>query len=409
MIKRLFVTCDFPPVSGGQSNYFRNLWSRISASDDTLLIPDRSKNYCESNHIGNTRFTRLPRGEWLLPRLGRLLGLIVAMTAAVRATKPGVIHAGQIMACGLAALWCKKTLRIPYYVYVFGADIMEFENDPLGRWLITMVLNNSTGVICCSNFTAQHVVDKFAPSAAVHTINPGVEDRFFEEKNPGALRQKLGLAGKTVLLTVGRLIERKGHELVIRSLKKLIELVPDVHYLVVGDGPVREKLEKTAAQCGVSNLVSFTGSVGDAVLPSYYHAADLFIMVPRQLGTKDIEGFGIVYLEANAAGLPVITNPALLEIMEECYCKANWVRVCTQELSTQKNVDNSATDSNWGDYTDTKLPFYDNVIEEIDAVVKKVDPAFVFVHHGKDTHQDHRYVSECAVVATRKVKECAVF
>ena len=63
----------------------------------------------------------------------------------------------------------------------------------------------------------------------------------------------------------------------------------------------------------------------------------------------------------------------------------------------------------WGNYTDTKLPFYDNVIEEIDSVVKKVDPVFVFVHHGKDTHQDHRYVSECAVVATRKVKNVLFF
>jgi LmbE family N-acetylglucosaminyl deacetylase len=68
-----------------------------------------------------------------------------------------------------------------------------------------------------------------------------------------------------------------------------------------------------------------------------------------------------------------------------------------------------ATEVFWGNYTDTKLPFYDNVIEEIDTVVKKTEPSFVFVHHGKDTHQDHRYVSECAVVATRKVPNVLFF
>lgn len=68
-----------------------------------------------------------------------------------------------------------------------------------------------------------------------------------------------------------------------------------------------------------------------------------------------------------------------------------------------------ATEVFWGNYTDTKLPFYDNVIEEIDSVVKKTKPSFVFVHHGKDTHQDHRYVSECAVVATRKVPNVLFF
>lgn len=306
MMKRLLVTCDFPPVSGGQSNYFRNLWARVSAIHDTLLIPSLSRSYCDSNHINNVRFTRLFRGEWLLPRLGRLLGLIIAMSAAARDLKPDIIHAGQVMVGGLAALWCKKTLGIPYYVYVFGADIMEFERDPVGRWLITRVLNNSTGIICCSSFTARHVIDKFAPSAPVHRVNPGVEERFFEKTNPGNLRQKLGLSDKTVLLTVGRLVERKGHELVIRSLSRLMEMVPDIHYLIVGEGPVRADLEKTAAKCGVSDRITFAGAVGDAMLPSYYHAADLFIMATRQLGTKDIEGFGIVYLEANAAGLPVI-------------------------------------------------------------------------------------------------------
>lgn len=305
-MKRLLVTCDFPSISGGQSNYFKNLWMELSITDDTLLIPSLSRPYCTSKRISNARFFWLPRGEWFLPRIGRFFGLVFTMSAAARATRPDAIHAGQIMAGGSAALWCKKTMNIPYYVYAFGSDVMEFENHPVGRRLIRLILNNSKGIICCSRFTAKHIMERFAPSVPVHTVNPGVEDHFFEVTDPGALRRKLGLADKTVLLTVGRLVKRKGHELVIRSLARLAEMVPDIHYLVVGDGPLRAGLEKIAAQCGVSGRITFTGPVEDAVLPSYYHAADLFIMATRQLGLTDVEGFGIVYLEANAAGLPVI-------------------------------------------------------------------------------------------------------
>lgn len=93
-MNRLLVTCDFPSISGGQSTYFKNHWTGLSSSHDTLPIPSLSRYCCNSNKFINARFSRLFGGERFLPRVGRLVGLIFAMSAAARAAKPDVIHAG---------------------------------------------------------------------------------------------------------------------------------------------------------------------------------------------------------------------------------------------------------------------------------------------------------------------------
>jgi phosphatidylinositol alpha-1,6-mannosyltransferase len=115
----------------------------------------------------------------------------------------------------------------------------------------------------------------------------------------------LDLADRDVLLTVSRLAPRKGHDVVIRALPTIVDAHPDTVYLIAGDGGQRASLEALAKRVGVAEHVVFLGYVPDADLPDLYATADLFVMPNRKEGSS-VEGFGIVFLEANATGTPVI-------------------------------------------------------------------------------------------------------
>jgi phosphatidylinositol alpha-1,6-mannosyltransferase len=110
-----------------------------------------------------------------------------------------------------------------------------------------------------------------------------------------------------MILTVGNLVERKGHDMVISALPEVQKVIPDVTYLVVGDGRYRSNLEQLAVTRGVRDRVVFAGQVPEKELPEIYSLCDVFVMPARErLDECDVEGFGLVYLEANACGKPVI-------------------------------------------------------------------------------------------------------
>jgi phosphatidylinositol alpha-1,6-mannosyltransferase len=108
-------------------------------------------------------------------------------------------------------------------------------------------------------------------------------------------------------LSVGNLVERKGHDLVLRALPQLKQRWPGLLYVIVGDGPFRPALEALAEQLGVASSVRFAGRVDSAALPAFYRLCDVFVM-PSRLRAEhhDVEGFGIVYIEAGACGKPVV-------------------------------------------------------------------------------------------------------
>jgi len=118
--------------------------------------------------------------------------------------------------------------------------------------------------------------------------------------------RQFGLSGKTVLLTVARLWPRKGHDVLLRAIARICESFPNLHYLVVGKGPEKENLERLAQELNISSLVTFVGYVPEQGLPDYYNLSNIFAMPNREESNGDIEGFGIVFLEAGASGSPVL-------------------------------------------------------------------------------------------------------
>ncbi|MFA6112055.1 MAG: glycosyltransferase family 4 protein, partial [Candidatus Latescibacterota bacterium] len=221
------------------------------------------------------------------------------------------IHCGQLFSAGFVGWACSRRFRaVRYFPYVHGADLLEFRDRFPWGWMLRRILGGAERVIVNSRFTGRAVATCGVPPERILVVNPSIDpSRFDGPHDREAIRQRLGWTGAEVILSVGRLVARKGHDTVIRALPRLAEVVPGVRYAVVGDGPIRAELESLATAEGVEQRVEFRGFVPDAELPTLYAAADLFAMVSRQIpASGDVEGFGIVYLEANAAGLAVLAG-----------------------------------------------------------------------------------------------------
>jgi phosphatidylinositol alpha-1,6-mannosyltransferase len=311
MIKRLLITCEFPPITGGQGSYLKNLWSNLDPAENILLVPSVCKSTIKSAAESRFAFMPVSIGETWPLRLLRIKVLFFSMLMSCIKYEPGEIHAGQLIAGGICGLIIHFLFGIPYVIYCYGADLLEFSRYFWARPLIRSIFANSRRIITISRYTSGLIQHLYNPRTEIAIINPCVEDRFFVH-DPALtenLRRRYALDNKKVVITIGRLVERKGHDTVIKALAILRKTVPAIHYLIVGDGPNRLFLENLAQSTGVSDVITFCGKATPDELPSYYRLGEIFIMVPRILQQKgDVEGFGIVYLEANAAGLPVVAS-----------------------------------------------------------------------------------------------------
>lgn len=170
----------------------------------------------------------------------------------------------------------------------------------------TAVLKRADRVFAVSDFTKQSILNSGLDPARVSTIYNGIDPGDFEGNwDTGGIRAKYGLEGKRILLTVATLDVRKGHDMVIRALPALVERVPDIAYVIVGAGPNERNLRRLAESSGIQDRVVFTGALSRQDVLSFLAACDVFAMVSRQVGTN-VEGFGIVFLEAAAMRKPVV-------------------------------------------------------------------------------------------------------
>ena len=217
---------------------------------------------------------------------------------------------------GLAAWMCWKLLSVPYCVTAHAREI----RDPkaLGKRLslrlrcMMLVLRDARKVLAVSRYTRRRLIDAGIPACSVVVIPNGVDvQRFSVSRDRTALRASWQLSDAKVILTVGRLVKRKGHDVVIRAMPYILDQVPQAVYLVGGTGPEEECLRRLAEGVGVSDKVRFLGHVLYEDLPSLYQLADVFLMPCREIvegNLIDAEGFGIVLLEAAACGCSVIAG-----------------------------------------------------------------------------------------------------
>ncbi|WP_103529468.1 glycosyltransferase family 4 protein, partial [Streptomyces sp. SM12] len=181
---------------------------------------------------------------------------------------------------------------------------------PAARRLLRRIGESTDTLTYLGEYTRSRIASALTPAAAGRMVQlpPGVDEKAFHPGSGGEqVRSSLGLADRPVVVCVSRLVQRKGQDTLIRAMPRVLERVPDAVLLVVGGGPYLPELRKLAASEGVADSVRFTGSVPWSELPAHYGAGDVFAMPCRtRRGGLDVEGLGIVYLEASATGLPVV-------------------------------------------------------------------------------------------------------
>ena len=165
------------------------------------------------------------------------------------------------------------------------------------------ILNSADVLFSVSNFTKE-IIKRQGINNQILTIYPSLN--ITERYKIAQAKKRLGLEKKRIVLSVGRLIKRKGHLRIIRVLPSLINEIPAIRYIIVGNGPEKENLEKEIKKRKLEEIVKMHTSVSDSELSLFYSACDVFVLPCSHLVPNDVEGFGIVFLEANAYKKPVI-------------------------------------------------------------------------------------------------------
>lgn len=180
-------------------------------------------------------------------------------------------------------------------------------NVTMRRWIERKVLYKSDAIVVLSQFTKDKLIKAYnIPSEKISIIPGGVDiERFQPAARKVEIRKKFDVpADRVLLFTVRNLVQRMGLKNLIEALPEVIKSAPDVLMLIGGEGPLREALKAKSEELGVKNYIRFEGFIPEESLPDYYRMADIFI-----LPTKELEGFGLVTLEAMASGVPVLGTP----------------------------------------------------------------------------------------------------
>jgi teichuronic acid biosynthesis glycosyltransferase TuaC len=271
-----------------------------------------------ARHFGDrARYARVDRQEMrhglvihhprfpVIPRVGMSIGpaLMAAATIGLvrRLLRKGVgfdvIDAHYFYPDGVSALWIGRRLRRPVVITARGTDINLIPRHAVPRRMIRWGIAKADRLIAVSEALKRALVDLGAVPGRVEVLRNGVDLSMFVPTDRELTRQSLALTRPT-LLSVGHLIERKGHDRVIEAMRQL----PDFDLVIVGEGPEREALAQLVRRVGVSDQVRFLGSRPHAILPEIYGAADALVLASSR------EGWANVLLEAMACGTPVVAS-----------------------------------------------------------------------------------------------------
>ena len=292
MAKLLLITSDFPPRRGGVATYYRTLVKNVLEME--VL----------TNIIG-AEGERVHQLSWSWPGWPKWLPLLWLIPIWKIKTKAEFLAAGEILPLGTALMSVRLAFGWRYLVFVHGLDIQLATRNAWKRWLTRQVLKYSCQVVVNSNFTRDLVIRAGGKLATTTVVYPAVRALSASQREVNRIKAQYQLAGKKVVLTVARLVLRKGISQVIKAMAQVQSQQPEAIYVVVGDGPLAESLRRQAAELSVSAV--FTGSVSDNELAAWYESADVFVLTPIK-DTKDVEGFGIVYLEAMARAKAVVAS-----------------------------------------------------------------------------------------------------
>jgi len=307
----LLVTNDFPPRPGGIQSYLGEFVARLvntAAHSVTVYAPQwKGADAFDTGAAAAAgyRVVRHP-GSLMLPgpavdaRMRRLIADGGVDTVWFGAAAPLALLAGRARQAGA------RRVVASTHGHEVGWSML-----PVARSVLRRIGEDTDVVTFVSRYTRSRFAPAFGPAASLEYLPPGVDtDRF--KPDPAArreLRDRYRLGDRPTVVCLSRLVPRKGQDMLIEALPSIRRRVDGAALVIVGGGPYLDSLRALARRCGVADHVRFTGGVPAAELPAHHALADVFAMPCRTRGGgMDVEGLGIVFLEASATGVPVIAG-----------------------------------------------------------------------------------------------------
>jgi len=303
----LCITNDFGPRAGGIETFVIGLIERLP-KNSVIVYTSSQKDSDEFDKAWMNDFgveVIRDKSTILLPsfRVGRIVRNLVKDRGITRVFF-GAAAPLALLSQGLRRAGVKKIVALTHGHEVWWSRVWPFS------WAMHRIGNGVDHLTYLGEFTRRNIASPLSQRAqdAMVKIAPGIDvDHFAPQPAAAQLRHELGLAEKKVIVSVGRLVHRKGQDTLIEALPEILTKIPEAHLLFIGDGPYREYLLKRSNELAVAEHITFIGRIRYADLPTYFCVGDIFAMPSRsRLAGLEVEGLGIVYLEASACGLAVI-------------------------------------------------------------------------------------------------------
>lgn len=310
-MRLLLVTQDFPPAVGGIQTYSKALADRFAEATEHFGVLAPYQKGCREID----RALRYPVFRIPVPSDGMRYALLPYLSYACFKGGFRVAFLAQWYSAAATSVAKRVGLLDRVYAAAHGQELLRVPAE--GKWLgrayvrhRQRVLPTLDGFFPVSRYTGSLLEGLHVPPHKIHVVYNGTDVEKFaitaaEQARLPGWRLDHGLGAGPLLLTAARLVRRKGVDTVLAALPAIARRVPDVHYAIVGSGPERDALEKLACELGVRERVSFLGKLPDRDVVMAYNACDVFVM-PARFEHPSVEGFGLVFREANACGKPVV-------------------------------------------------------------------------------------------------------
>jgi len=301
----LIPTADYPPIEGGIATVTLQLSRELAAAGHavTVVAPyfPGQEAFDANEAVSVVRYRGYGLG-WL-----RLLPMLAATLP--RAKSADAILGINIAYGGLIGLMARRLFDTPYVTFGYAYEFLKFRRIPPLAALLRRAYKRSTLVVAISAFTRERLVEFGVPESLIETILPGApQTEPLAPEKIEEIKRVYNLNGHRIVLAVGRMIPRKGHATLVRAMPKILESHPETMLVCAGRGPCLDETAELARALGVADRVLLPGYVPDDHVAALYQACDVFALPTGEDAGGQVEGFGLVFAEAQAHGKPVVAG-----------------------------------------------------------------------------------------------------
>jgi phosphatidylinositol alpha-1,6-mannosyltransferase len=306
-MKILLITFEFPPQPGGIGTYSYETAKNLSllGNDVIVLAHTNDISYDEIHEFDYKQSFKIIRYKNYKQKILKIVHRFLLSWKIIKNNNFNLLFITYSHA-GVLGWWFNKIYNIPYAIMGHGSEFMK--NNFILKKFIKVIFNNANIIFTNSNYTTNLIRNFQICNENIITIPLGANDHIYDFKlyNIKNYKEEYNLSNRKIVLTVGNLSKRKGHKFVIESIEILKNKFPEILYLIVGKGKEEKYLRNLIKQKELDYYIKIIGFVPMQDLPKYYLMCDVFVLNSTIDRDRQVEGFGIVLIEANLMGKPVI-------------------------------------------------------------------------------------------------------